>query len=105
MKPTGEKPVFERKTMQTSNSPSGVQNPALWIRLSKFAALLAALVAFVFPGKIAAQVDCDLCVHGGALLENFSGTNCLGQLISGKSHAGDTVFVRLVARNVDCCPV
>src|ERR1043165_5135402 len=103
MKPTGEKPVFERKTMQTSNSPSGVQNPALWIRLSKWAALLAALVAFVFPGRIPAQLDCDLCVHGGARLETVYGMLCLGPLISGKSHAGDTVFVRLVARNVDCC--
>ena len=86
---------------QNQNQKTGTIN---FVYLPKLAVLLAAILAFVLPGKVAAQVDCNSCVHGGALLENVFGTNCLGQLVSGKAHAGDTVFVRLIIRNVDCCP-
>src|SRR5689334_1338160 len=90
--------------MRTAISTNKNQRLGVSIYLSRFAALLVAISAFVLPERVAAEFDCNLCVHGGALLENVYGTNCLGQLVSGKSHPGETVFVRLDVRNVDCCP-
>ena len=99
----------EIKEIIMSHTPSPNENRTTGMfklaSLSKVGALFAAILALTLPGRVTAQVDCDQCVHGGALLENAFGTNCLGQLAAGKTHVGDTVFVRLILRNVDCCPV
>src|SRR5215203_3761069 len=60
----------------------------------------AALLAVALPKAVMAQP----CLHGGSLTENVFSTNCLGQVVFGKTHVGSTVGVLIRANMVDDCP-
>jgi hypothetical protein len=59
-----------------------------------------ALLAVALPKAVMAQP----CLHGGSLTENVFSTNCLGQIVFGKTHVGSTVGVLIRANMVDDCP-
>jgi hypothetical protein len=50
------------------------------------------------------QSQAQPCLHGGSLTENTFSTNCLGQIVFGKTHIGSTVGVIIRANMVDDCP-
>src|SRR5215216_1509407 len=63
-------------------------------------ALTFGLLLTVVPQSGSAQI----CLHGGKLIEFTFSTNCLGQIVYGKTHVGSTVGVLIRTEMVDDCP-
>ena len=67
-------------------------------------AFLAALTTGLLLTIVQETGSAQPCLHGGSLTENTFSTNCLGQLVFGKTHVGSTVGVLIRANMVDDCP-
>jgi hypothetical protein len=83
--------------MNNTNQTNNVRR-----RFSRAALLssMAGLMMAASTGSVSAQI----CLHGGSLTENTFSTNCLGQIVFGKTHVGSTVGVLIRANMVDDCP-
>src|SRR5687767_3834747 len=58
----------------------------------------------LFLVGLGSGMQAQVCFHGGALTQNVFSTNCLGQLVLGRAHIGDTVGVLIAPTMVDDCP-